>query len=620
MLSIVIFALVHNALVAVLYFFYIGIYRIRGFMDNLGIQIGEAVLLVATGGIVAKFYEIPPRYFFIHLALLFLFRSKLSKIFPFWTDAYRKFYGFLVLTMALYLAYKLVFMGEILLTGKSPWDASWHETSLDFIQSLLAGQAFFIFLLFSETFVLVSSAYAIYDSVSLAADNRPNQALPEAARLIDQAADFPMVSLHVPVCREPPEMVLETLSALAEMDYPNFEVIVASNNTRDAALWQPVASACQRLGFKFLHFETLPGYKAGALNRALLETNPKAQLIGVIDSDYVVQPGFLTRVAPLFRDSAVAFAQTSQDYRNRNDSAFLRMGYPVYKLFFDVVMVARARRNSIMFAGTMGLLRKDVLRQIGGWNEQCVAEDAEASLRILNLGYKGAYLHETWGYGLLPTDFHGCEKQWSRWMTGGIQVVRLNQRILFHPKSALTFAQRWDYAVGGIMSFGAFLTINSALLLAGFAITIAVAPELMQAVFASLSTSLLIFSFFITLTAMMVILTFKWNMNCSAKCALGAFIFVMGLSWARARAVWLALTRRKLAFERTAKFRVTPSLLVTLWNSRYPLAIAGLIAFFNLLVFQNYAIRPPGLIIISFWQEITYLAAIALSILSLKKS
>ena len=51
---------------------------------------------------------------------------------------------------------------------------------------------------------------------------------------------MPMVSIHVPAYNELPEMMIETLTALAQLDYPHYEVIVMDNNTKDPAVWQPV--------------------------------------------------------------------------------------------------------------------------------------------------------------------------------------------------------------------------------------------------------------------------------------------------------------------------------------------------------------------------------------------
>ena len=59
---------------------------------------------------------------------------------------------------------------------------------------------------------------------------------------------LPMVSVHVPAYNEPPDMMIETLDALAQLDYPRYEVIVIDNNTRDPAVWQPVRDHCAKLG------------------------------------------------------------------------------------------------------------------------------------------------------------------------------------------------------------------------------------------------------------------------------------------------------------------------------------------------------------------------------------
>src|SRR5256886_16639099 len=55
------------------------------------------------------------------------------------------------------------------------------------------------------------------------------------APLMSSGARLPRVSIHVPAYNEPPAMLIETLDALARLDYPDFEVLVIDNNTRDAA-------------------------------------------------------------------------------------------------------------------------------------------------------------------------------------------------------------------------------------------------------------------------------------------------------------------------------------------------------------------------------------------------
>ena len=43
-------------------------------------------------------------------------------------------------------------------------------------------------------------------------------------------------------------MVIQTIESLAALDYPNFEVIVIDNNTKDPAVWRPVQDCTHGYG------------------------------------------------------------------------------------------------------------------------------------------------------------------------------------------------------------------------------------------------------------------------------------------------------------------------------------------------------------------------------------
>jgi cellulose synthase/poly-beta-1,6-N-acetylglucosamine synthase-like glycosyltransferase len=42
-----------------------------------------------------------------------------------------------------------------------------------------------------------------------------------------------MISIHVPIHDEPPELVKRTLTILSKINYQNYEVIVIDTNTED---------------------------------------------------------------------------------------------------------------------------------------------------------------------------------------------------------------------------------------------------------------------------------------------------------------------------------------------------------------------------------------------------
>src|SRR4029453_6662841 len=92
--------------------------------------------------------------------------------------------------------------------------------------------------------------------------------------------------------------------------------------------------------------------------------------------------------------------------------------------FFVTSMAARNERNSIIFAGTMGLLRRSALEGLGGWDEWTITEDAETSLRLLRAGGWGGLVGEPLGRGIMPLTFGALKSQRFRWCFGGMEILR----------------------------------------------------------------------------------------------------------------------------------------------------------------------------------------------------
>src|ERR1700733_10050180 len=116
---------------------------------------------------------------------------------------------------------------------------------------------------------LVAIAMSRLEEIAAIAFGRPPRRLASAPPLVPDAF-APKVSIHIPACREPPDMLKATLDAVARLDYSNLECVLVINNTPDPALWRPLEEHCLALGerFKFVRVESLAGYKAGALRVA----------------------------------------------------------------------------------------------------------------------------------------------------------------------------------------------------------------------------------------------------------------------------------------------------------------------------------------------------------------
>ncbi len=281
-----------------------------------------------------------------------------------------------------------------------------------------------------------------------------------------RSAPWPKVSIHVAAYNEPPAMMKETLQALARLDYPNFEVLVVDNNTKDPAVWRPVQDFCAELGprFRFFHLEPWPGFKAGALNFALKETAADAEVVAVIDADYQVTPDWLRALVPSFDEPDVAIVQAPQDYRDGAENLFKAFCFWEYVGFFKIGMVQRARDNAIIQHGTMTMVRRRALEEVGAWSEWCITEDAELGLRLFEDGWRCVYTPRSYGRGVMPDSLDAYVRQRFRWAYGAVQILKRHWRQLISPRSRLTAAQRYHFVAGWVpwwadaagLVFGAF--------------------------------------------------------------------------------------------------------------------------------------------------------------------
>ena len=123
-----------------------------------------------------------------------------------------------------------------------------------------------------------------------------------AIRIASPISELPFVSLHVPAHNEPPDMVIDTLRSLLGSTTRGTRSSSSTTTPTTRRSGGRSRRWCARHGVKFAHLEDWPGYKSGALNYALRElTDPRAEIIGVVDSDYQLEPGFLRRCAPAVR-------------------------------------------------------------------------------------------------------------------------------------------------------------------------------------------------------------------------------------------------------------------------------------------------------------------------------
>jgi exo-beta-1,3-glucanase (GH17 family)/cellulose synthase/poly-beta-1,6-N-acetylglucosamine synthase-like glycosyltransferase len=362
---------------------------------------------------------------------------------------------------------------------------------------------------------------------------------------------FPKVSIHIPAYFEPVDMLKQTLDAVARLDYPNFECVVIINNTPDPEFWQPIQDHCRALGerFVFINAEKVQGFKAGALRIAMERTAVDAEIIGIIDADYVVQPDWLKDLVPVFADPRVGLVQAPQDHRDGDRSLMHYIMNGEYAGFFDIGMVQRNEANAIIVHGTMCLIRRAAMDMAGGWAGDTICEDTDLGLAIIEHGWLTHYTNHRYGHGLLPDTYEAFKKQRHRWAYGGFQIVKKHWRRFLPGASRMSPDQRREFALGwlnwlGAESLGVLVAILNLIWVPIVAFADIAIPD-------KILTLPIIAAFVVSLVHFVAL--YRLRVPVKMGQMLGAMIAAMSVQWTVSRAVANGLITEHLPFARTSK-------------------------------------------------------------------
>ncbi|WP_315767915.1 MULTISPECIES: glycosyltransferase [unclassified Bradyrhizobium] len=361
----------------------------------------------------------------------------------------------------------------------------------------------------------------------------------------------PKVSIHVPAYFEPPEMLKQTLDALAQLDYPNYECVIIINNTPDPAFWQPIQDHCRMLGerFVFINAEKVKGFKAGALRIAMDRTAADAEIIGIIDADYVVEKNWLKDLVPAFADPSVGLVQAPQEHRDEDLSLMHYIMNGEYAGFFDIGMVQRNEANAIIVHGTMCLIRRAAMDMAGGWSSDTICEDTDLGLAIQELGWTTHYTSTRYGSGVLPDTYEAFKKQRHRWAYGGFQIVKKHWRRFLPGKTRLSRDQKREFLLGwlnwlGAESLGVVVAILNLIWVPIVAFAGIAIPD-------KILTIPIIAAFVVSLAHFLIL--YRLRVRIGPWQMLGAMVAAMSVQWTVSRAVAQGLITEHIAFARTSK-------------------------------------------------------------------
>lgn len=238
-------------------------------------------------------------------------------------------------------------------------------------------------------------------------------------------ADEPQLSFSLIVPARHEEAVLaDTVRRLLQQDHPMVEVlvVVGDDDPGTAAVAHALAAEDPRV--KVVVTDDVPKNKPKGLNRALPYCT--GQVTGVFDAEDEVAPALLKHVDACFRSTRAHVVQGGVQLMNYRSSWWSLRNTLEYFFWFSSRLHFHARNGFIPLGGNTVFIRTDLLRLVGGWDAECLAEDCELGIRLSVAGARTAvaYTPALATREETPPNLTGLLKQRTRWNQGYLQVLQ----------------------------------------------------------------------------------------------------------------------------------------------------------------------------------------------------
>jgi len=335
----------------------------------------------------------------------------------------------------------------------------------------LANHTFFVYYLLSNVIYLVLLVTAL-------TKNTLHRYRLASLRLegLKSSPFTPPITLVVPAHNEQ-NFIVDSVRSLLTLDYPELEVVVVNDGSRDNTL-EALKRAFELRPARLLYIPDLPsapvkaiynswseprllvldkdsaGSKADAINAGLnLATSP---YVCVVDADSILEKESLLRImAGVFSDPSRVVAVGGivrvlngcrVEHGELEQVRLPKRGIEVLQVIeylraFLIGREAWAHFNALpIISGAFGIFRKDLLKKVGGFRARAIGEDLDLVVRLhrhlqeQNQPYHITFIPDPTCWTEVPFDLRSLARQRARWHKGLLDTLWPNRDMLFNPR------------------------------------------------------------------------------------------------------------------------------------------------------------------------------------------
>lgn len=267
----------------------------------------------------------------------------------------------------------------------------------------------------------------------------------------DQISDaaLPMITLVVPAYNE--GLVIQpAIRSLLLLDYPNYEVLVIDDGSSDDTYEKSLAVAREDHDVPIRVITKPNGGKADALNTGM--THARGEFILNMDGDTKLSRNTLRACIRHFDNPSIGAVAGNVKVLNR-DNIWTKLQALEYVEGLAMARKAQSFMRAVnIIPGPLGMFRKTVLQQAGGYDHDTFAEDCDLTLKLLMRGWHIAYEPTAIAWVETPSRLLDLLKQRYRWTRGILQATRKHRSAMWNPtKAGINFFILWYMLFEGIM-------------------------------------------------------------------------------------------------------------------------------------------------------------------------
>ena len=370
---------------------------------------------------------------------------------------------------------------------------------LDFLQA--ANDILFVYYLLCNLIYLALLITAFYTS------GRHQRRL-ESHRLewIHSSVLSPPITILAPAHNEE-KSIRTSVQSMLELDYPELEVIVINDGSRDHTM-EELTDAFALREINALYVQQVPsarvrglyrsasdprlfvvdkepgGSKADAVNAGL--NSATSPYVCVVDSDSILESDALLRImTPVLYGTGnvvgaggiVRVLNGSQIEKGRMKQVRLPRK-PIeaiqvieYLRAFLIGREAWATLNMLMIiSGAFGIFRTDLVRSIGGYRSSAIGEDFDLVARMHRYlrerreKYRIQFVPDPVCWTEVPSDLRSLGRQRTRWQKGLLDVLWPSRNMLFRPRygriGMIALPYLWAFELlAPVVEIGGIITI-----------------------------------------------------------------------------------------------------------------------------------------------------------------